>query len=118
MFEVALDCLHSEHMSAMEMEPDNVNSSLKASLSIQTVIYLLGRLHKAFAVSELDEEGNISDGALSLTFYAEGWRRLLLGDQGLEKGLLGRAFIDIQEREQGLRRKIQCLNQAISSSQL
>ncbi|KAF7562614.1 hypothetical protein G7046_g1529 [Stylonectria norvegica] len=87
LFEVAIDCLYYEHRSAPSSSDmakqqglSTVNSLLKASLSIHTVTYLLGRVHRAFAACELGDTG--VDSVHSDEAHAadtESWHKSLLG---------------------------------------
>lgn len=125
-FELAIDCLYAEH-KASELSAGvtmggglgNINSMLKASLSIQTVIYLLGRVHRAFMIGEPDvtDDNRVKDDE-SNHGGIEGWKRSLMGDKSIDEGLLGRTFDEIQEREQRLMKKAQQLKQMINRLQI
>ncbi|KAH7116294.1 hypothetical protein EDB81DRAFT_668785 [Dactylonectria macrodidyma] len=125
-FELAIDCLYAEHNHSGSSSDitrgdnlGNINSRLEAALSIQTVIYLLGRVHKAFTVCE-PENGN-ADGVHDDETNSrgiEGWKRSLMGNKSLDEGLLGRTFNEIQEREQRLMKKAQQLKQMINRSRI
>ncbi|KAH7019593.1 hypothetical protein EDB80DRAFT_205116 [Ilyonectria destructans] len=125
-FELAIDCLYAEHNHSGSSSDitrggnlGNINSRLEAALSIQTVIYLLGRVHKAFTVCE-PENGNadvVHDDETN-SRGIEGWKRSLMGNKSLDEGLLGRTFNEIQEREQRLMKNAQQLKQMINRSRI
>ncbi|KAH6896726.1 hypothetical protein B0T10DRAFT_162992 [Thelonectria olida] len=125
-FELAIDCLYAEH-KASERSANvtiggglgNINSMLKASLSIQTVIYLLDRVHRAFMIGESDaRDGDGMQDDESNSGGIEGWKRSLMGAKSIDEGLLGRTFDEIQEREQRLMKKAQQLKQMINRLQI
>ncbi|KAK7419770.1 hypothetical protein QQX98_003142 [Neonectria punicea] len=121
-FELAIDCLYAEHRNsahASDDSPGTVNSLLKASLLIHTVTYLLGRVHRSFAVGEAEStDGKSKHGEDAHSVDMQGWKRSLLGDKHIDEGLLGRAFSEIQEREQGLMKKAKQLRQMINTFQI
>lgn len=125
-FEIAIHCLYAENKIWGSLSDityggnlGNINSMLKASLSIQTVIYLLGQVHKAFTVCEPENRDTDKvDDDESNSRGIEGWKRSLMGNKNLDEGLLGRSFDEIQEREQRLMRKAQQLKQMINRSQM
>ncbi|KAH7006756.1 hypothetical protein EDB80DRAFT_644772 [Ilyonectria destructans] len=116
-FELAINCLDAEHRSSThssDANPGTVNSLLKASLLIHTVTYLLGRVHRSFSVGEVENKDG--EGAHSVDIGR--WKISLLGDNNIDEGLLGRAFIEIQGREQGLMKKAKHLRQMINTFQI
>ncbi|KAK7430464.1 hypothetical protein QQZ08_002983 [Neonectria magnoliae] len=121
-FELAIDCLYAEHRNSTDGSDDSpgtVNSLLKASLLIHTVTYLLGRVHRSFAVGETEStDGGSKHGEDAHSVDMQGWKRSLLGDENIDEGLLGRAFSEIQEREQGLMKKAKHLRQMINAFQI
>ncbi|KAH6871803.1 hypothetical protein B0T10DRAFT_466462 [Thelonectria olida] len=120
-FELAIDCLYTEHKASERLASvaigsglSNINS-LKASLSIQTVIYLLSRVHRAFMIGESDigDRNRIQDD-YSNSGGIKDWKRSLMGAKRIDEGLLGRTFDEIQEREQRFIKKAQQLKQMIN----
>lgn len=116
-FELAINCLYSEHRSSThssDANPGTVNSLLKESLLFHTVTYLLGRVHRSFSVGEVENK----DGEGTHSVDIDRWKLSFLGDKNIDEGLLGRAFIEIQGREQGLMRKAKHLRQMINTFQI
>ncbi|PSR83569.1 hypothetical protein BD289DRAFT_483259 [Coniella lustricola] len=123
-FEVAIDCLYMEHTTAKDQSPSNINSMLKASLSVHTFTYLLGQLHKAFAVCELNTYGaeyaktttttTTAAAGLASPCSSNGDARGSMLSKNLSDGLLGRAIMQIHEREETLMRKAEYLKRLTS----
>ncbi|KAH7305902.1 hypothetical protein B0I35DRAFT_483655 [Stachybotrys elegans] len=119
-FEFTVYCLYKRHskseqvdMNNMWKNQDTVDSLLKASVVIHTITYLLDCVHRAFSGVNPDQAEpvnfDISDSNSWKGFFWGGSERFA------KDGLLTRAFIEIQEREQSVMRKAQHLKQVINN---
>ncbi|KAK7403401.1 hypothetical protein QQX98_010814 [Neonectria punicea] len=87
---------------------------LEASLAVQSVTYLLGRLRRAFSVPEMENNGHGKSPDHTGDLHV--WHGSFVGGNELEDGLLGQAFAEMRDREEQLMRRTHHLQEKIVNS--